>query len=149
MPKLVIRKVIRAKRERVFEAWTKPELIQQWLVPPEDWTARARADARIGGKYEVEMLVGNSTDACAQGFKPGERLMHEGEYLEVKPPEKLVFTWNSPSVQNTRVTVELKDLGDSTEIWLTHELLPTEADRQSHSEGWNGGLAKLERLLVR
>ena len=74
--------------------------------------------------------------------------MHRGEYLEIKPPEKLVFTWNSPAVQNTRVTVELKDLGDSTEIWLTHELLPTEEARKSHEGGWNGCMVKLERLLT-
>lgn len=148
IPKLVIRKTIRAKRERVFEAWTKPELLAQWLVPPEDWTARSRADVRIGGKYEQEMIVGMSEDTCSHGFKPGEVLMHHGEYLEVTPPEKLVFTWNSPAVQNTRVTIELKDLGDSTEIWLTHELLPSEEALQSHEGGWNGAFVKLERLLT-
>ena len=149
LPKLVIRKVIRAKREKVFEAWTKPELLEQWLVPPEDWTARSRTDFRVGGKYEQEMIVGGSESTChAGGYKAGESLMHSGEYLEIKPPEKLVFTWNSPAVQNTRVTIELIDLGDSTEIWLTHELLPTEAQRESHSGGWNGALAKLERLLT-
>ena len=84
IPKLVIRKTIRAKRERVFEAWTKPELLAQWLVPPEDWTARSRADVRIGGKYEQEMIVGMSEDTCSHGFKPGEVLMHDsGWQLEI------------------------------------------------------------------
>ncbi len=144
----MIRKVLKAKRERVFEAWTKPELIQQWLVPPEDWTARASADVRVGGKYQVDMHVAQAQDTCSHGFKPGEILPHTGEYLEIVPPEKLVFTWSSPSVTNTRVTVELKDLGDSTELWLTHELLPDEAARESHSGGWNGAMVKLERLLT-
>ena len=148
IPKLVIRKVIRAKRERVFEAWTKPELMQQWLVPPEDWTAEAKADPRIGGKYEVVMIVGNSADVCVPGYTPGQRLMHQGEYLEIKPPEKIVFSWNTHLVQNTRVTIELKDLGDSTEVWLTHELLPNEEMVKAHEGGWNGCMVKLEKLLT-
>ena len=135
----------------MFEAWTKPELLEKWLVPPEGWTARSKTDVRVGGRYEQEMIVGHGDvqDPCKpEGYTVGEVLMHDGEYLEVKPPERLVFTWNSPAVKNSRVTIELKEVGnDSTEIWLTHELLPTEEIRQSHSGGWTAALDKLERLL--
>ena len=148
IPKLVIKKVIRAKRERVFQAWTDPALMRQWLVPPDDWTAETKVDVRPGGKYEHVMIVGESLECHGNGkYTPGERLPHYGEYIEVKPPEKLVFSWSSPSVQNSRVTIELRDLGDSTELWLTHELLPTEQSRNGHNEGWTAALVKLERLI--
>ncbi len=148
IPKLVIKKVLHAKRERVFEAWTNPKLLQQWLVPPPEWTARSRNDLKVGGTYHHEMIVGTSELATSFGYPAGEVLMHEGEYLEITPPERLVFTWNSHAVQDTRVTIELKDLGDTTELWLTHELLNTEMAHKSHSDGWNAALEKLEQLLT-
>jgi uncharacterized protein YndB with AHSA1/START domain len=100
------------------------------------------------------MIVGANADqspqkdACRDGtYKPGEVLKHEGEYLEIKPPEKLVFTWNTQAVQNTRVTVELKDLGETTELWLTHELLHEEKQRAAHQGGWETCMAKLDAIL--
>jgi uncharacterized protein YndB with AHSA1/START domain len=105
-------------------------------------------DLRVGGKYEQEMIVGGDVGTCSHGHEAGEVLLHHGEYLEIKPPEKLVFTWNSHIVENTRVTIDLKDMGDSTEIWLTHELLPTEEAKQGHEGGWNGAFVKLEKLLT-
>lgn len=146
-PKVVIRKIIRAKRERVFEAWTNPQLLQQWMVPPPDWTAKTKNELRVGGTYQHVMIVGDTEAATAHGYASGEALMHEGEYLEIFPPERLVFTWNSHAVKDTRVTVELKDLGETTELWLTHELLPSEAARQSHNGGWSAAVEKLDQLL--
>ena len=128
--------------------------MKEWLVPPANWTARSKNDLRVGGRYHHEMIVGGAMEEsltpCAEdpNFKPGDVLLHEGEYLEITPPEKLVFTWSSPAVKNTRVTVELRDLGDSTELWLTHELLETEHQRKSHSGGWEAALVKLEKLLA-
>ena len=155
IPKLVIKKVIHAKRDRVFEAWTRPEMMKQWLVPPAGWTARTKNELRVGGRYHHEMFVGaaptdESLTPCAEepDYKPGDVLLHEGEYLEIKPPERLVFTGSSASVQNTRVTIDFRDLGDSTELWLTHELLETEHQRKSHSGGWEAALVKLEQLLT-
>ena len=90
----------------------------------------------------------SGVSGCSGGISEGDVLPHYGEYLEIRPPEKLVFTWNSPAVQNTRVTVELTDRGDSTELWLTHELLETEANRTSHTEGWTYCLEQLNQLVT-
>ena len=154
-PKLVLKRVLNAKRERVFDAWSKPELMMQWLVPQVGWTCRTRNDFRVGGHYYHEMIVGETADApperksCGgETFRVGDVYMHEGEYLEIVPPEKLVFTWSSHAVKNSRVTIELLDLGESTELWLTHELLDTEELRNSHQDGWLGCMAKLEQFLA-
>lgn len=130
----------------MFEAWTDPALLSRWLIQ-KGGSATTSLDLRVGGKYKHDMIKVQGQSACTSDTAPGEPLPHEGEYLEVVPPEKLVFTWNTPSVKNTRVTVELRDLGDSTELWLTHELLPTEEDRSSHTAGWNACLSQLEELL--
>ena len=138
-PSIMVKKVINAKREQVFDAWTKPEIIQQWFFPG-NWSAKCTNDLRVGGKYQLDMYSDGTSPICsASGQTEGEIPCHKhfGEYLEIKPVEKLVFTWNSPSVTNTRVTVDFTDLGEKTEIRITHELLETEEAREQHNEGWN------------
>ncbi len=50
-------------------------------------------------------------------------------------------------IQNSLVTIEFKELGDATELTLTHEFLPTEDIRNKHEGGWNGCLDSLEKYL--
>jgi len=45
------------------------------------------------------------------------------------------------------MTVELNEMGDQTEVVLTHELLPTQEIRQMHSTGWDGCLTNLAAYL--
>jgi len=75
-----------------------------------------------------------------------------GEYRELRPGRKIVFTWqweddeaweNNVSV----VTVELTDRDGGTELRLTHERLPNEASRDGHTRGWNSALDKLEKFF--
>ena len=73
-----------------------------------------------------------------------------GTYREVRPPEKLVYTWRweaEPEYGETLVTVEFHDRGGSTEIVLTHELFPTEKARGEHERGWSGCCDKLAKIL--
>ncbi|MGH7699802.1 MAG: SRPBCC family protein [Gemmatimonadales bacterium] len=51
----------------------------------------------------------------------------------------LVYTWfweTNVNMGETLVTVEFRDLGGRTEVVLTHELFPTEEDRENHEAGW-------------
>lgn len=147
-PSLVIRRVINASRDRVFAAWTNPELMQQWFYPG-GGKAIVKIDLRVGGSYSNEMILRAQDKACdvSAASAQEESYIHTGEYLEIDPPERIVFTWNSPLVQNTRVTLDLRDLGESTELTLTHELLETEDLIQKHTGGWEGCLANLSSYL--
>lgn len=71
-------------------------------------------------------------------------------YLEVVPPERLVFTWIAEwtNWKPTIVTVELKDLGDRTEIILTHEGLPDEKSAADARGGWAEILVWLEERML-
>ena len=133
-----IRRWIRARPERVFEAWTRPDLMVRWFFPSEGWTAAVTSDLRVGGRYEISMR-----DA------EGGRHHQFGEYREIVPSSRLVFTWNCPelSVVESVVTVELIDHGDRTELVLTHELPPDPAIRSGHEQGWEGCLSNLEKML--
>jgi uncharacterized protein YndB with AHSA1/START domain len=75
-----------------------------------------------------------------------------GEYRELQPGEKIVFTWQWEDDEDWEnkvsiVTVELIDRDDSTELRLTHERLPNESSRDGHTRGWNSAVDKLEKFV--
>ena len=130
-----------APRDDVFRAWTEPEALKRWFAPSDEFsTPIAEVDLRVGGAYRIGMKPPDQEDM----------FIVVGTYREVQPPERLVFTWSweeGIDVGETLVTVEFRDLGDSTEVVLTHELFPNEQARDKHNEGWNGCLERLEKIL--
>ena len=152
---LQLKRVFDAPREEVFRAWTEPEVLRQWLTPPGGVSPDAAVDLREGGHYRIEMQLMGDTGYVG------------GDYLEVRPPERLVFTWawepvdlekaNSPETRavaalmkdtgDTRVIVEFRERGRSTEVVLTHEALRTDALREFHEGGWTSSLDRLAELL--
>jgi uncharacterized protein YndB with AHSA1/START domain len=135
---ITIKRVLRARRERVFEAWTDPALMARWLFPDAAWTATVTADVRVGGSYELAM---RDPDGGAH--------RQFGVYREIVPVSRLVFTWSCPelAVVDSVVTVELEDSGTETGLTLTHELPPDPKVRRGHEEGWEGCLGNLDRML--
>ncbi|HLZ23491.1 MAG TPA: SRPBCC domain-containing protein [Ktedonobacterales bacterium] len=130
---LTITRILTASRQAVFDAWTNAESVRQWMCPGDGSVAVAELDVRVGGTFRVDMIV------------DGERTVHTGIYQEVRPPEKLVFTWTSKRTQQiaTLVTVELRALGVQTELTLTQTRLPDEGTTQMHTRGW---ILIMERL---
>jgi uncharacterized protein YndB with AHSA1/START domain len=130
-----------APRERVFRAWADAREFAQWFHPSQDYkTVITRLDFRVGGKYSIEMH-----------HKAGNVHSLFGTYQQIKPPEKLVFTWRWKTEEpllDSLVTVEFRDLGDSTEISLTHERLPNAEEVAKHTEGWTGCLGQLAEYLT-
>lgn len=132
----VVKRILRARPERVFEAWSRPELMSQWFMVEPGWSAEVSNDFRVGGQYRVAMRRGD-----------GSLFVAFGEYREIVPVSRLVFTWNSPVVQGTQVTLELKDLGAATELTLTHEQFPDAEAARRDAGGWEGTLANLAHFL--
>ena len=133
-----VRRFVPARREQVFEAWTRPDLMARWFFPGEGWTVEVTSDLRVGGRYEVAMCDAD-----------GGRHTQFGEYREIVPVSRLVFTWSCPerSVVDSVVTVELVDHGERTELRLTHDLPPDPKIRRSHEDGWVRCLGNLETML--
>jgi len=133
---LVMQKVFKVGRERLFDAWTQPELMRQWFHARESWTTPvAEADLKVGGAWKVHM---QSDDGHVHPAL--------GKYLEIDRPNKLVFTWHpygDTSVE-TVVTLRFKGLPDgTTELTLTHEGLRNEKEKADHTGGWTGCLQSL------
>ena len=135
---LVVRRVLRVPRERVFAAWLDPALMARWMCPGDTHSATVELDPRVGGTFRI-------VTHHARGDEK-----HWGEYLAIEPPSRLSFTWISahtdrrPSV----VTVELSERGADTELVLTHRRLPPDKV-EAHRGGWSDIVAKLDAVLAR
>ena len=126
-----------APRELVYRAWTDPEHLTGWYGPRGCTTPRdsIAADVRPGGTWRATMIV----DATGQEFPTG------GFYLEVRAPERLVFTWREPGGDGESViTVELADLGDGRTGMTFHQVgFTTEETRRGVHEGWTSAFERL------
>jgi uncharacterized protein YndB with AHSA1/START domain len=78
---LVLTRLINAPRDKVFKAWTKPELLKQWFAPSPWTTPSAELDVRPGGASVITMRS-----------PEGKDFPNAGVYLEVVENERLVFT---------------------------------------------------------
>ena len=139
---LEIKRFINAPRARVYAAWTDPAQLKQWWGPESVRTRNFAADVRVGGKYRWDLI--NQED---------EEMSVFGEYRELVPGRKIVFTWkwDDDDVwenRNSIVTVELSDRDGGTELLLKHEQLPSEESRDRHNDGWNSVLDRFEEFLL-
>jgi uncharacterized protein YndB with AHSA1/START domain len=77
------------------------------------------------------------------------RLEHRGEFLEVRRPTRLAFTWRSrfSGDRATVVTVDLTDEDGKTRLVLHHDRLPPQ-ERASHAGGWGAILDRLATALA-
>jgi len=138
---LEIKRFINAPRARVYAAWTDPVQLKEWWGPETVRTRNFAADVRVGGKYRWDLI--NQQD---------EEMSVFGEYRELVPDKKIVFTWkwDDDDVwenRNSVVTVELFDAAGGTELHLRHEQLPSTESRDRHNEGWNSVLDRLEKFF--
>jgi uncharacterized protein YndB with AHSA1/START domain len=130
--------------EAVFGAWTSTELLRRWYPPGADWdTPVAEVDLRVGGRLR---LVMRSPD--------GEAFGGGGEYREITPPTRLVFTWtwDRPDVGAGGQLVEVDFTGHpdrTTTVVMTNRGLGDEHSRESHREGWEESFDSLARLVLR
>ena len=139
---LQIKRTFAATREKVFRAWTNPEEVKKWFGPEGYATPSVEIELRTGGKYRFGM----------KKLPDGELFYLSGVFREVKPSEKLVYTWQweggeGPQAGETLVTVEFRTLGSSTEVILTHEFFPTDEARKGHEMGWGSCLDGLAKIL--
>jgi len=138
---LTVRRVIRATRQQVFDAFLKPDLLRQWMGPRGFKVTALEMDPRAGGRYSVTMR-----------HRDGETSTVSGTYKEVTPPERIVFTWKwetepMGTLPETLVTVTLAERkgehGVETDVQLLHSGFPAAEARDAHHAGWQGCLNKL------
>ncbi len=142
---LTLRWVFNAPIARVFDAWTKAEVLARWFGPVGFTVIASEIDLRKGGKYLISL---ESPEGMA--------IKHFGEYVEVTPHERLVFTWllenqacggcNNQCAE-TLVSINFKRVNESTEVQLTHEHLPNKEAYDGHGFGWSSTFDSFENFV--
>ena len=127
---------IAAPPEKVFAAWTDPDSLRIWMAPEPLAVGSAECDPRVGGTYRIVMIDESGS------------FEHWGEYEEVDPPHRIVFTWRADHLGDTvtRVRVLLTPTSRGTRMVIEHEGLD-EASRPPHLHGWTSIAERLATAL--
>lgn len=137
-----LKRELDATPEQIWHAWTDADAASAWWHPRGVSTPRETVsiDARIGGRYTYTM-VNDST---------GDEFPTAGEYRDVVPLEKLVFTWGRPDGNiddSPIVTVTIEPLGELTR--LRFDLRGVDGMRGDADiyDGWDSALDSLVGFL--
>src|SRR2546429_9729559 len=133
----------RASPERVFRAWTHPVALREWWCPPGWIAGEIDIDLRVGGAYRIGMSRAGATGGGGSV---------SGHFLEVRPPERLVYTWRwegaFAEMPETLVTLELRGSDNETLLTLHHDNFTDLGVRQQHRSGWLSACDRLDRLVT-
>jgi uncharacterized protein YndB with AHSA1/START domain len=139
---LTVTRTFNAPRELVYEAWTKPEHFSVWFgtdavdVPLDTLSL----DVRVGGAWNAVMRLPD-----------GNQIHWVGEYTEVDPPERLVFTMTDDPAHpaGEPVVVVFAEVAGGTEMTLTqpgHGMSKEQID--ATIMGYNGFFDSMEKVLA-
>lgn len=138
---VTVRQRFRQSAERVFDAWLDIDLVRRFLFSTETGEmVRYDLDPRVGGRFVL-------TDR-----RPDGDVEHTGEYLVIKRPHKLVFTFGIPAASPTFdiVTIDITPQSDGgCTLQLTAQMQPEWKDYADRArQGWGQILAALQQALA-
>ena len=140
---LTITRLFNAPPALVFDAFSDPKRMLQWLGPRDYPASYVENDLRIGGKWRD----------CLDSKASGEKLWHGGVYREIVPAERLAFTfaWDQadgrPGLQ-TIVSIDFEGKNGKTLMTFQQSEFDTPETCDGHRMGWNGAFDRLEELLA-
>jgi uncharacterized protein YndB with AHSA1/START domain len=133
-------RVLRCPPERLYRAFLEPEAKAKWL-PPYGFTCKVHhMDARVGGTYRMSFT----------NFSTGNGNSFGGEYRELVPNEKVVYTdkFDDPNLPGEmRTTVTLRAVSCGTELTIVQEGIPEVIPTEMCYLGWQESLEQLARLV--
>lgn len=160
---VVVDRVFDAPPEAVFKAWTDPQIMARWFAPEPLTVPRAEMDLRVGGRYRLVMRDEEGNDFTSSG-----------EYREITPPERLVYTDSleempiafvdmvneargaqpDTPVEDGIVTVTFEEAGRDKTLVTYRDDFDSKATRDAFVEmqmveGLEGSFDNLERVLAR
>jgi len=135
-----LHRVLRAAPERVYHAFLDADAMAKWL-PPNGFTGRVhQLDPKVGGTYRMSFT----------NFTTGKSHAFHGEYLELVPNERLVYTdrFDDPGLAGEmRTTVQLKKSLVGTELDIVQEGIPEAIPVDACYLGWQESLVLLAKLV--
>ena len=146
---LVLTRIIDAPREKMYAAWTQPELLKQWFAPLPYTTTVAELDVRAGGSSLIVMRGPDGTE-----------MPNPGVYLEVIPNERIVATdaftraWEPSEKPFMTLILTFEDAGAGKTKYTALVRHWSVADREAHEkmgfrEGWGICTDQLAALVTK
>ena len=135
-----LHRVLTASPEKVYRAFTESDAFARWIAP----------DGFTCTIHSMEVKVGGRSKASFKNFTTGKSHSFGGEYLEVIPNEKLVYTdvfddTNLPGTMKTTVTIKKVSCG--TDLTIVQENIPNAIPAEQCYLGWQQSLQYLARLV--
>jgi uncharacterized protein YndB with AHSA1/START domain len=144
-----MRQVIKAPRERVYDALIDPAAVARWRVPA-GMTCHVHAfDATEGGAVRVSLTY-DAPDRT--GKTVGRTDTYHGRFVRLVPNELVVevdeFETDDPALRGEMtMTIRLSDVAEGTELVAAHEGLPAAVSPADNETGWREALARLAALV--
>lgn len=146
VPPLKLSRVLHARRETVFKAWSSSEHVKRWFCPETFTIPEAKVEMRAGGPFEV----------CMRS-PTGEEHWIRGTFTEVTPNTRLVIEMRvtdsaGKPLFGAHTEVDFSDALGGTQMDVTQSYTlidPSKAWMVTGApEGWRTTLDKLEKLVV-
>lgn len=152
--RMVVTRVFDAPRALVWKAWTNPEYVMQWWGPHGFTSPACTMDFRVGGKYH-----------CCMRTPDGQEFWNTGEYHEIVPLEKIVYSMYFADAQGNKIepealgieheaidaydVVTFEDWGQGqTKLTLIGNETLDDARESGQLEGWNEIFEKLAQVVA-
>jgi uncharacterized protein YndB with AHSA1/START domain len=133
-------RVLRAKPEKVYRAFTEADALAKWL-PPYGFTCKVdHMDARVGGSFRMSF----------RNFSTGHAHAFGGEYRQLVPGELIRYTdkFDDPNLPGEmQVTVSLKSVSCGTDVSIVQEGIPEAIPVEMCYLGWQESLEQLAKLV--
>lgn len=135
-----VSRLIRARPERVFDAFVQPSDLMAWFGPRAAEVLAADVDPRPGGTYRIEMRRPD-----------GVVVVVTGTYACFERPALLVLSWSvtghgRDAEAPSRVTIRFRAEDAGTQVSIVHERLSPAAEAGT-GNGWEQGLAVLAEFI--
>ena len=141
MPSTIkLHRVLTAPPLKVYRAFIEPDAIASWLPPYGFLCTVHELDAKVGGKHKMSF----------RNFTTGGSHSFGGEYRELIPGERLVYTerFDDPNMPGEMtVTVTLKAVSAGTEMTIEQAGIPDMIPPDQCYVGWQECLTKFARLV--
>jgi uncharacterized protein YndB with AHSA1/START domain len=153
--RMVVTRVFDAPRALVWRAWTDPQYVMQWWGPKGFTAPVCKIDFRVGGKF-----------LCCMKSPDGQEFWNGGEYHEIVPHEKIVFSMYFADAKGNKVEashygieheaiedahdmVIFEDFGNGqTKLTYIGNETMEEATKSGQLEGWNQILEKVAAVIA-
>jgi uncharacterized protein YndB with AHSA1/START domain len=139
---LKVSRVIATTPERLFDAWTKPEVLLRWWGPENAGVGEQELDIRVGGIWRTKLVNTMGGDFTCSGV-----------YRAIDRPHRIAFTWawtqpDGSRGHETLVDVSFEEVERGTRLTVVQQTFESAEQRDMHNQGWTSTLNKLERMFA-